>query len=112
MPSFLSTAFDNVADHTFNTSEDIAPFQTHIVDVHNDGYGDVVRGGCKCNNSQGQRYLWYGPFYNTTSITFTWDTTNTSPGKYILKASIAPAVGEEDIEDNTTTATIEVKEER
>ena len=99
---------DNVPDHTFDTSEDIEPFRTHIVDVNNDGYGDVVRGGYKYNNCQGRGYLWYGPFKTSTEITFNWDTTNASIGKHTLKVEIPPVPGEENTEDNTRTITIEV----
>lgn len=85
-------------------------FQTHLVDVNNDGYGDVVRSGWKYNNCQGRALLWYGPFDTIMDITFNWDTTNASPGKHILKASIAPVAGEEDVADNTATVEVEVKE--
>lgn len=77
-------------------------------DFNNDNYDDVVVGAWGYKNSQGRAYLYYGPFENTTDITFNWDTTNTSPGKHTLKASIAPVAGEEDMADNTMTVTIEV----
>jgi hypothetical protein len=101
---------DNVADHMFDTLEDIEPFQTHIVDVNKDGYGDVVRGGCKYKDFQGRGYLWYGPFHDSTNITFNWDTTNASVGKHTLKAEIAPVEREVEVKNNSVTAIIEVKE--
>jgi ankyrin repeat protein len=102
----------NVVDHTFDTSEEMHPFQTHIVDVNNDGHGDLVRGGYKYNNCQGRGYLWYGPFNTTTDITFNWDTTHASIGIHTLNVEIPPVPGEQNTEDNTKTVTIEVKEPR
>jgi len=54
-------------------------------------------------------YLYYGPFEDATDITFNWNTTNATPGKHILKASIAPVTGEEDVADNVLTATVNIK---
>ena len=62
------------------------------------------------NNLQGRAYLYYGPFNNTQDITFKWDTTNASIGKHTLKVEIPPVPGEQNIEDNVKTITIEVTE--
>ncbi|MBL7187268.1 MAG: FG-GAP repeat protein [Phycisphaerae bacterium] len=78
-------------------------------DFNNDNHDDIVIGAWGYNDRQGRAYLFYGPFDSTTDLTFNWDTTNTSPGKHILKAAIAPVPGEEDITDNTMAVTIEVK---
>jgi len=79
-------------------------------DVNNDGYSDALIGEPGYLEFQGRAYLYYGPFENTTDITFNWNTTNATPGKHILKATIAPVEGEEDVADNAMTMTVEVKE--
>jgi hypothetical protein len=57
----------------------------------------------------GRCYLYYGPFSSVADITFHWDTTNASIGKHTLKVEIPPVPGEQNIEDNIKTVTIEVK---
>jgi len=59
---------------------------------------------------QGRVWLYYGGPPLSTDITFNWNTTNASPGKHTLKASIAPVEGEEDTADNSVTVEVEVKE--
>jgi hypothetical protein len=54
--------------------------------------------------------LYYGPFHNTTEITFNWDTTNASIGTHTLKVEIPPVPGEENTKDNVRIVTIEVKD--
>jgi hypothetical protein len=85
-------------------------FRSALADLNNDGYGDVVMAGPYYNNNQGRAWLWYGPFHTTRDVAFNWNTTNATPGKHTLKASIAPVAGEEDVADNTMTVTVEVKE--
>jgi len=96
------TGFDNGDEPQFAT----------IGDFNKDSYGDLVVGGWGHNNSQGRVWLYYGGRESSTDITFNWDTTNTTPGKHTLKASIAPVAGEEDVADNTMTVTVEVTEGR
>jgi len=36
----------------------------------------------------------------STTLTFTWDTTNVSPGTYTIRAEVPPVTGETDIADN------------
>jgi hypothetical protein len=60
----------------------------------------------------GRDCLFYGPFHDTTNVTFNWDTTNASIGKHTLKVEIPPVPGEKNTEDNIKTVTIEVKEPR
>ena len=108
-------SMDNVADMVF-TTDSACTFGAYIcaVDFNNDGYDEVVIGDYSYpdNNLWGRVYIYLGPFADTTDITFNWDTSNTSPGKHTLKASIAPVTGEEDVADNTMTVTVEVKERR
>lgn len=81
-----------------------------VGDFNGDGADDLAVGGWGYNNAQGRCWLYYGNPNDTTQLKFNWNTTNASPGKHTLKASIAPVAGEEDIGDNTVIATIEVKE--
>ncbi|MFC1793591.1 ankyrin repeat domain-containing protein [Planctomycetota bacterium] len=85
-------------------------FRSALADLNNDGHGDVVMAGCYYNNSQGRAWLWYGPFHDSTDITFNWDTTAASPGKHTLQASIAPVAGEQDVMDNSRNVEVEVRE--
>jgi len=78
-------------------------------DFNNDGYTDLVAGAWGYNNNEGRAYIFYSPFPDTENVTFNWDTTNASPGKHVLKASIAPVAGEEDVADNVLTATVNIK---
>ena len=104
----------NVCDLIFD-GENEAGFQYFCIevslgDVNNDSYDELVVGAWGHSNNRGRAYLYYGPFSNTEDLTFNWDTTNATPGKHTLKASIAPVAGEEDVADNSVTVTIEVKE--
>lgn len=104
---------DTNCDHIFDGeggTMDFFGFQVSIGDVNNDGYIDALISAPYANHGTGRCYLYYGPFYSTTNITFNWDTTNASPGKHTLKATITPGAGEEDTEDNSVTVTIDVKE--
>ena len=108
---------DNVADKIFigEYVDGMYGAWVEVGDLNNDGFDDVVVTDTRYDESPnrcGRVYLYYGPFSGTTDITFNWNTTNAKPGKHILKASIAPVAGEEDVADNTVTVTVEVKEER
>ncbi|MFC1793222.1 integrin alpha [Planctomycetota bacterium] len=105
-------SMDQLTDHVFEgESGHSGRFGIAVSsgDLNNDNYDDVVVGAWGYNNRQGRAYLYYGPFESSTDITFTWNTSNASPGKHILKASIAPVAGEEDEADNVSTATVYVK---
>ena len=78
-------------------------------DLNVDGYVDALMGTVGANQDTGKAYLYYGPFYDTQDINFHWDTTNTSVGKHTLKVEIPPVPGEQNIDDNVKTVTIEVK---
>ncbi|MFC1794891.1 FG-GAP-like repeat-containing protein [Planctomycetota bacterium] len=102
---------DTVYDRTFDGEEADCNIQmTKTGDFNGDGFGDIVMAGWEYNNQQGRCWLFYGPFDATAEITFNWNTTNATPGKHILKASIAPVAGEEDVAANTMTVEVEVKE--
>jgi ankyrin repeat protein len=77
-------------------------------DVNADGYTDALM----AEEKVGRDCLFYGPFHDTTNVTFNWDTTNASIGKHTLKVEIPPVPGEKNTEDNIKTVTIEVKEPR
>jgi hypothetical protein len=103
---------DNVCDHIFTgEANGFDAYRAALSDLNNDGYGDVVLAGAGYPGLtyQGRCLLWYGPFDTTTELTFNWNTTNASPGKHILKATIGPVVGEKDTADNTMTATVNIK---
>ncbi len=104
---------DTTCDHTFTgEAAGFDAYRAALSDLNNDGYGDVVLAGAgyPSLDGKGRCLLWYGPFDTTTDITFNWNTTNASPGKHVLKASIAPVSGEEDTADNMITIEVEVKE--
>ena len=104
-------SMDTTCDRTLTPqSTKNQPHRVRIGDFNGDGYGDVVMGGWEYNDFQGRCYLWYGGPGSSTDVTFYWNTTNASPGKHILRASIAPVAGEKDMADNTATVTVEVKE--
>ena len=108
------TSMDTDCDHIFDPEGDSHNFfgsRVSAGDVNKDGYMDALIGAYGGGISQGKAYLFYGPFSNTADLTFNWDTTNASPGKHMLRTSIAPVAGEEDVADNTMTVTIELKEE-
>lgn len=107
------TAMDTDYDYIFageSGKNDFFGVQLSAGDLNNDGYADALIGAEGAHNDMGRAYLHYGPFHDTTDITLKWDTTNASPGKHILRASIAPVAGEQSTQDNTKTITIEVKE--
>ena len=98
---------DTICDRTFTPDgTQNQPHRARIGDFNGDGYGDVVMGGPEYNDFQGRCYLWYGGPGSSTDVTFYWNITNASPGKRVLKATIAPVTGEQDIADNTMTATV------
>jgi hypothetical protein len=108
-------SIDTNCDHIFEgegCTEDYFGFHVSVGDVNSDGFTDALVGAPGANHSVGRAYLYYGPFHDTTDITFTWDTTNASIGKHILKVEIPSVPGEQNIEDNIKTLTIEVKELR
>ena len=84
-------------------------FQVSAGDLNDDGYADALIGAEGAHNGMGSAYLHYGPFHDETDVTFNWDTTTASPGKHVLKASIAPIAGEEDTADNSVNVEVEVK---
>jgi hypothetical protein len=105
-------SMDTFCDHIFageGCTEDYFGFHVAVGDVNNDGYTDALVGAPGANHNIGRAYLYYGPFHDTTDITFNWDTTNVSLGKHILKATIGPVAGEEDTADNTSTVTVHIK---
>ena len=105
-------SIDKVADHVLDGEPGHeGRFGNYLAtgDVNGDKYSDIVVSGWGYNNGQGKVYLYYGPFSNDADITLNWDTTNVTPGRHTLKASIAPVSREEDITDNTMAVTIEVK---
>lgn len=107
--SLIDTSWDHVFEGELGSCYQYFGIANSAGDFNNDKYDDVVIGAWGYKNDQGRAYLYYGPFSNTTDITCNWDTTNVTPGKHILKATIAPVAGEEDTTDNTVTMTIEVK---
>jgi len=105
-------AMNEVADLILDgESGEVGRFGNAVVsgDINGDSYDDIVVGAWSYNSFQGRAYLYYGPFSDTTDITFNWNTTNATPGKHILKAFIAPVAGEEDVADNTAIVTVEIK---
>ena len=105
-------SMDTLCDHIFEgegCTEDYFGFHVAVGDVNNDGYTDALIAEPGANHWIGRAHLFYGPFDETTDITFNWDTTNATPGKHVLRASIAPVAGEEDTANNTMTVTVEVK---
>jgi len=97
-----------------NPGNDLSLFGMEVlgIDLNDDGHDDAVISDPGYLNWQGRMYLYYGPFYDTTDVTFNWNTTNTTPGKHTLKATITPVAGEEDVADNAMTVTVEVKEKQ
>ena len=103
----LDTHFDN----TFSgTIRDNFPFHATVGDFNKDGYGDLVVGGWRHNNYQGRAWLYYGGPGDSRQLKFDWKTGDASPGKHLLKATIEPIAGEQDVADNTMTVEVEVKE--
>jgi pectate lyase len=106
---------DSECDHVFESEdkegvENWFGLSVSAGDVNNDNYDDVLIGAPEAYDMAGRAYLYYGPFQDTTDITFNWDTTNATPGKHVLKASIAPVAGEADVADNSVIVEVEVKE--
>jgi len=102
---------DTTADHTFTgDTTDFFGWRNSLGDVNGDNYGDVLLGGYGYDNYRGRALLWYGGPESSTQLKFNWNTTNASPGKHVLRASISPVEGEEDVADNSVTVTVEVKE--
>jgi len=48
----------------------------------------------------------------STTLSFTWDTTDASPGDHVLKAEASVVAGETDTTDNVKTATVNVVEKK
>jgi pectate lyase len=104
---------DTECDHTFDSEggvEDAFGISVSAGNVNNDNYDDVLIGAPKAYEKVGRGYLYYGPFYHSTDLTFNWDTTTASLGKHVLKVTIAPVAGEVDFADNSMTVEVEVKE--
>lgn len=109
----IGNMMDTHRDHVFageGGTMDMFGCQLAVGDVNRDGYTDALISAPFGNHATGRCYLYYGPFYNTTNITFNWTTTNASIGKHTLKIEIQPVPGEKNTEDNIKTVTIEVKE--
>jgi hypothetical protein len=105
------THMDTNCDLNFTGHEpQSARMHSTIGDFNNDSYGDSAIGGWRWNNAQGRVWLYYGGPGDSTQLKFHWDTTNASPGKHILKATIAPVEGEKDTADNMMTVEVEIKE--
>ena len=84
--------FDADCDHTFDSEGGVGDFfglSVSAGDVDNDNHDDILIGAPEAYNMAGRGYLYYGPFENTTDITFNWDTTNASIGKHTLKCQWA-----------------------
>jgi hypothetical protein len=79
-------------------------------DVSSNGFVDLAVGAWGYDNSRGRVYLYYGPIFSKTNITFNWDTSNANPGKHSLTATVSQVAGEEDVIDNTVTVAVDVKE--
>ncbi len=105
------TTMDTVYDKRFTGETDVSVFGLNVAigDANGDGFNDAIVGACYYNNKQGRVYLYYGPFENSTDITFHWDTNNASIGRHTLKVEIPPVPGEQNTEDNAKTMTIEIK---
>jgi ankyrin repeat protein len=105
-------SIDTIRDHIFTGEQaKCQPQRTRVADFNGDGYGDIIMQGYAYNNYQGRCWLWYGPFApSSTTLTFHWDTTNASIGRHTLKVEIPPVPGEQNIDNNVKTVTIEVKE--
>jgi pectate lyase len=103
---------DTTHDYIFGSSCEIDSFlcAVSVGDVNSDGYTDALIGEPGYRDHLGRASLHYGPFHDTTNITFNWDTTNASIGKHTLKVEIPPVPEEKNTEDNVKTVTIEVKE--
>jgi hypothetical protein len=95
-----------------NPGSDLSLFGMEVlgIDLNDDGHDDAVISDPGYLNWQGRMYLYYGPFHDTTNISFNWDTTNASIGKHTLKVEIPPVPDEQNTDDNVKTVTIEVKE--
>jgi ankyrin repeat protein len=107
------TAIDADLDYVFAgtcETDGFFGFQVSTGDVNGDGYSDALIGTPGANQGAGQAHLFYGPFHDTTNITFNWNTTNASVGKHTLKVEIAPVEGEENVENNVATVVVEVRE--
>ena len=105
---------DTVCDVTFTGENQMDRFGTYISvgNIDNDRYDDIAVSAWSYpqDGRRGRAYLFHGPFMDSTQVSFTWDTTNASIGKHTLKVEIPPVPGEQKIEDNIKTVTIEVKE--
>jgi len=109
------TAMDNIPDHVFYGESVDGGYagESIKVDLNNDGYDEAVIPDVLYSRApkpeRGRIYLYYTKSPSSKDVSFNWDTTNSTPGKHILKASIAPVAGEENMADNVLTATVHVK---
>ncbi len=105
---------DTTPDHIFDgeklATDEYFGIYVNAGDVNKDGYDDLGVAAWGYDNNRGRIYLFYNAPPSLTDVSFEWDTSNATPGKHKLKASIAPVSREEDVADNTMTATVEVKE--
>ena len=104
---------DAVCDHIiYPPKEDTKYFGFSVSagDVNNDGYTDAFISAPGADPVNGKSFLYYGPFEDSTTVTFNWDTTNAAIGKHTIKVEIPPVPGEHNIENNVKTITIEVTE--
>ena len=88
--AFRRTSIDEDEDQTFTgvLRSDFGKFFS-IGDLNNDNYSDIVTGAWRYDNHQGRAWLYYGSPGDSTQFKFNWNTTNASPGKHTLKATIS-----------------------
>ena len=94
------SAIDTTADHVFDGEKLINErFGIYVCggDVDNDGYDDLGVAAFGYDKNRGRIYLFNNSPPSLTDITINWDTTNVSPGKHTLKATIPPVPGEEEM---------------
>lgn len=109
----IKSDIDVTCDYTFTGENAYDRFasDTAVGDINGDNFGKILIGArtFKSNSFQGRAYLYYGGPGDSTQLKFNWDTTNISTGEHTLKAEIAQVAGEADTEDNSKTATVNVK---
>jgi len=80
-----------------------------VGDFNGDDSDDLAVGGWGYNDAQGRCWLYYGNPNDSTQLRFNWNTIDASPGKHVLRTTIAPVAGEEDTADNSRTLKVNVK---
>ncbi|MFC1634984.1 ankyrin repeat domain-containing protein, partial [Planctomycetota bacterium] len=110
-------SFDMECDMIFDGESRKTNFGRYmdVGDLDNDGCPEIIVGAWAYPDftAQGRAYVFRGEDRSLSrDTTFKWDTTNASIGRHTLRVEIPPVPGEQKTEDNTKTATIEVKEPR